>query len=228
MKIEDLATQVVALREECKLQILAIRKLYKTALRARELPIEFQPKIKNILENQRSMLDYIAHFTVENFGHSGRRSQYPLALDKGLIQESIAKNLAGVVDTDLVDFFAKRQPCVPEYAWLVPLIEETNSFKHRKFVTQVRTEQHRITSTSEGGSVSWVPGSVNFGEGVFIHGNRVDPATQLPVGGNVTKEILVGWNFDGTQTNVLGAILALQEGLTILSEDFITLVSNRT
>ena len=227
MKIEVLATQVGALREECKQQIQVIQKLYETALTARELPVEFQPKIKNILENQRSILDYIAHFTVENFGKSGNRSQYPLAPEIGMLRTSIAKCLPGVVETDLVEFFSKRQPCVLEYAWLVPLIEETNSFKHRKFVAQVRTEQQRITSTSGGGSVSWDPGSVIFGEGVFIHGNRVDPATQLPVGGNVTKEIFVGWNFDGTQTNVLVAILALQEGLTVLSEDFIKLVSNR-
>ncbi len=92
-------------------------------------------------------------------------------------------------------------------------------------MSQVRTEQQRITSTSEGGSVSWDPNSVTFGSGVFIHGNRVDPKTQLPVGGNLTKEILIGWNFEGTETNVLGAIIALQEGLSLLVQDFIVLVS---
>jgi hypothetical protein len=77
-----------------------------------------------------------------------------------------------------------------------------NKNTHVTLIPQKRIETQRIISThTGGGSVSWNPGSVRFGSGVYINGAPVNPSTQMPFSTpetTIRKEIWVDFVFDGS------------------------------
>lgn len=60
-----------------------LRGLYDKSIRDNALPPGIRPKVKSILEHQRSALDYLAHELVRHFGRGGVEELLPDGPDDG-------------------------------------------------------------------------------------------------------------------------------------------------
>lgn len=164
---------------------------YLKCLREEKIPDSLLVEIKDYLSNLRSALDYAWH-KIPNVSDG----YFPIA-------------------NSVADFAGKTSKINSQYSTVLERYQDYNSnswikcfslFRnkntHVTLVPQKRVESQRITSTHNGGgSVSWDPGSVRFGSGVFINGAPVNPFTQMPVSTPdtvVQKEIWVDFVFDGS------------------------------
>jgi hypothetical protein len=215
-----------ALMAETAIQIAEVTALYELALQAGQLDPRLIPRVKNVLENQRSVLDYAAHELVRRFGTPKGKIYFPVAEDAAAFHKQIPQKLPGVLDRrpDIIDFLRGRQP-FSGAPWLRDLVTYVNPMKHSGLIPQTRIETRRHTVTTSSGTASWNPGAVRFGSGVRIGGFPVDPATQAPIGTPVQVTVLVGWNFEGTDRNVLATLRLIQTGLEGLLPDLEFLAS---
>ncbi|MDP1688572.1 MAG: hypothetical protein Q8L47_00340 [bacterium] len=184
-----------------------IEKLYNSSLGKKEIDADLKIKIKNYLENTRSILDYCAHDIADTLGISGDRIYFPI-IEKDKSKDSfsgaIGRNLSGLElkNAALFNYLENIQSYHPEYSWLGDFNDIVNDNKHQDLTPQTKTESHRIKSEhAGGGSVSWNPSAVRFEADVFINGAPVDPTTQMPIQTSatvVTKEIWVDFKFNNT------------------------------
>lgn len=208
---------VDALLAEAADQLDKVRDLYEDSLRAQQVPAELQVKIKNVLENQRSALEYVAHAIVERDGKAGSLAYFPLAASSDKFAAGFDRQMAGVAATrpDIRDAIEASQPYQPGYEWLRQLQYLTNENKHRTLTPQTRTETHRRSAA--GGRVTWNPSAVTFGPGVTIGGQPVDPATQRTV--DTTEIIYVDWLFADLHVSALRTLERIQERLPVLLDE---------
>ena len=171
--------------------ILKIEEEYLKCLKEEKIPDSLLVDIKDYLSNLRSVLDYVWH-KIPNVSDG----YFPIT-------------------NSLADFTGKTSKIDAQYSAVLEKYQDYNSnswircfslFRnkntHFTLVPQKRVESQRVISThTGGGSVSWDPGSVRFGSGVFINGAPVNPSTQMPVSTPdtiVQKEIWVDFVFDGS------------------------------
>jgi len=168
-----------------------IEEEYLKCLEEEKIPDSLLVDIKDYLGNLRSALDYLWH-RIPNVSDG----YFPIA-------------------NSSADFIAKTNKTDSQYSTVLEKYQDYNSsgwircfslFRnkntHVTLIPQKRIETQRIVSTHVGGgSVSWDPGSVRFGSGVFINGAPVNPSTQMPVftpDTIIKKEIWVDFVFDGS------------------------------
>lgn len=198
--VDTLVTQIQS-------QYTEIESLYNASLQEKEIKPELKIKVKNYLENARSILDYCAHDIADAYSITAREIYFPIvAKDKSKtsFDGSVGRNLPGLESKNkkVFDYLESIQPYHADYSWLADFATVTTDNKHSQLTSQIRTETARVTSThSGGGQVSWDPGAVRFGSGVWINSAPVDPATQMPISTPetiVTREIWVDFRFNNT------------------------------
>jgi hypothetical protein len=214
-----------ALLEDADDQLELIREMYEETLREQEVPRKLMTRIKNVVENQRSALEYLAHQLYENHGDGkGEKSYFPVATQPTQFGGLFERMLPGVAANcpNVRDAIEARQPYQEGYEWLQHLVLLTNENKHRRLTPQTRSEERRVrVDTPGGGSVEWGPG-VTFGSGVSIGGVPVDPATQRPVPSptqTVTETTYVDWLFEEPPLSALNTLEGIQKELPQLVED---------
>jgi hypothetical protein len=188
--------------------MVSLKNDYQTSLKAKEVSEELKVDIKNILENLRSCLDYIARDVYDNFisGTPGRL-YFPIRHTPNEFQQAISRNYSGL-DQSAPNVYAIIEQVQPyNDPWLGKFNRLNNDNKHEDLVEQIRTESRRVTvsSKSGGGSVSWGPG-VTFGSGVSVVGVPIDPRTQMPVPNTNTDtkvEIWVDFKFRDNNESVI-------------------------
>lgn len=168
---------------------------YERSLHDRQVREELKVDIKNIFENLRSCLDYIAH---DIFGRHCAGAKEPTRLYFPIRQT--AKEFSATIATDFPGL-ASVSPASHQFIeavqpyndpWLDQFNKLNNHNKHQDLVEQTRTEQRQVTVSRGGGSVSWGPG-VTFGSGVSVVGVPIDPKTQMPVSNNLAKTEVTVW-----------------------------------
>jgi hypothetical protein len=170
-----------------------LKKAYEASLQEKTIREDLKVDIKNIFENLRSCLDYLAHEMVELLCTSKpSRLYFPIRDSKPQFEQMMARDYAGLeaANKTVFDFLESIQPYNDR--WLGDFNELNNSNKHQDLVEQTRTEHRRVTVSAPGGQVSWGPG-VTFGSGVSVMGVPIDPRTQLPVPNNSVKTEIVLW-----------------------------------
>lgn len=195
------------LLEQLDSEYSVIEKLYAGSLKEKELRPELRIKIKNYLENARSVLDYCAHDIAEKLQIESRKIYFPI-LDRKANEKSfegiIGANLPGLKskNIDVYNYLKSIQPIHQEYFWLADFAEINIDSKHYQLTPQIKSETERIVSERRNGGsyVSWNPSCVRFGPGVFINGAPVNPFTQMPESTpdtTIRKEIWVDFQFNG-------------------------------
>lgn len=180
-----------------------IESLVNQSLEDKEIDAGLRVKIKNLLENAKSILDYLAHDIAEQYGLQASKIYFPIVgKDKDVTsyKGAIGRNLPGLEKQKLIfDYIESIQPYNSNYSWLGDFSELSADTKHQQLIPIKRQESKRIISEHQSGSqVSWNPDSVKFGDGVFIHGAKVNPITQLPTllaNTVVRREIWVNFQF---------------------------------
>lgn len=159
----------------------------------------------------RSALDYLAKDIREKHcpnANPNARFYFPILLDASQFQGQMNNWFPGLNSgcTDLWSYLESIQPCNLGAEWLGKFNRVNNENKHDSLVEQTRIETQRVNVSFGGGSVSWDPGAVQFGAGVYIGGVPVDIRTQMPTphpSQKVEKVAWVDFRFDGIDESVI-------------------------
>nr|WP_319554572.1 hypothetical protein [uncultured Vibrio sp.] len=188
-----------ALLNKAKKDFVVLQKAYEESLAQQVISAELKVDVKNIFENLRSCLDYIAHdiHSACIGGQKPKRLYFPIRQSKVEFDQAIAKDFSGLELShkgvyDLIENIQSYND-----SWLGKFNKLNNNNKHQDLEEQTRTESKRVTVSSpkRGGSVSWGEG-VSFGSGVSVMGAAIDPSTQLPeADSNVMTEITIWVDF---------------------------------
>jgi hypothetical protein len=223
-------SEVDALIDLAGEQIVAVRAVYEETLAEKQVSAKLRAQIKNVVENQRSALEYIARAIVDQHGKAGAKAYYPITRHPKDFPATFGHTLPGVSDSTIRDAIEARQPYQAGYEWLGHLATLTNTNKHERLTPQKRDETRRVRVDTGAGSVEYVPyqegkGGVTFGPGVFMGGVPVDPGTQRPVPSptqTVTETVYVDWLFEDPHVSVLATLERIQSSLPALIDDVLT------
>jgi hypothetical protein len=193
-----------------------IEREYFKCLKEENIPDSLLVDIKDYLGNLRSALDYIWHKI-----SSVSDGYFPIANSEADFLAKTQKN-----NSQYSEILQKYQD-YDQNSWIRYFSLFRNKNTHVTLIPQKRIETQRVISTHVGkGSVSWDPGSVRFGSGVFINGAPVNLATQMPIPTpetSVKKEIWVDFVFDGSSVSSdfpagVSALPFLKESLKNVSQ----------
>ena len=212
-----------ALLEESGEQLERVRELYEKSLRDKDVPSGLRVRIKNVVENQRSALEYLANAIYERHGDGkGKNSYYPVANAPSEFPGLFERYLPGVAANcpDAREAIQARQPYVPGFEWLRHLVLLTNENKHRRLTPQTRSEQ-RTTRFESGGAV------IELGEGASI---QLGAGADISLGGQSIRQIrptqvtYVDWLFEDPQLSALGTLEQIHESLPRLVDDVVAVL----
>lgn len=191
------------LLDRANAQMQEIEGIYQSTLNAQQ-PATLPVMIKNVVENYRSALDYLAVRITGAHGKPGGMVYYPLAPESAAFDGVMDSKMPGVraARPDIAAVIAKYQPY--NTTWVRPLNQLARENKHNSLSPQERRETVRKEVGGPRDGVSWDPSSVKFGEGVYINGERVDPRSQQ-TRSTVTIRY-VDWLFSDLGRSVLGTL----------------------
>jgi hypothetical protein len=114
-------------------QLEEVIRLHDQALGTGEIPGRMQALIKNVVENQRSVLDYTAQAIANRYGCQGK-TYWMAAKSPQLFGKVFDKNLPGVrmSEPKIAQAFERHQPYQPDHAWVLQLFELTRENKHHR------------------------------------------------------------------------------------------------
>lgn len=190
-----------------KSQYIEIERLYNISLHKKQIDSDLKIKVKNYLENARSILDYCAHDIAKYVGIVANKIYFPIVekeKNKNSFEGSIGRNLPGLEPKNqkIYNYLESIQPYHQNFSWLADFVTVVSDTKHSQLTPQSRNEIQRIVSRhSSGSEASWDPNLVEFGAGTFINGAQVNPFTQMPMQTpetTLTKEIWVDFKFNNT------------------------------
>lgn len=187
---------IEALIKKSKKDQDALKKNYQASLKYKSISDELRIDIKNIFENLRSCLDYIAHdiFDTCDTKREHEKLYFPIRQSKKEFTHAIIKDFPNLQasNPDIYNILESIQPYHND--WLGKFNRLNNNNKHQDLEEQIRTESRQVTVSSpkKGGSVTWGPG-VTFGRGVSVIGVPIDPNTQMPIPNNQVKTEVVIW-----------------------------------
>jgi hypothetical protein len=213
-----------------------IRKGYDTALQDQSL--DLRVPIKNLMENLRSALDYMAHDIYETCCQAAqvaagkpnpRNIYFPYGRTEADFKSGVGSSLPGLsISAPVVyDLIVSVQPFRCSDDWLYSLCSILNEKKHDKLQAQVRSEVETHTVENEFGSVtipvnnanigiSSMPGAVKiFGVPAEITKEGIRTAPSDRISHKRTK--WVAFLFDGTDINVIGLLDRAVAGVTELA-----------
>jgi hypothetical protein len=189
------AASIEALLRKANQDFVGLKTAYESSLHEKHVREDLKVSIKNIFENLRSCLDYLAQDIFETHCATARKPKrlyFPIRATPAEFVSAISKDYPNLQSTAKVvyDTLEAAQPF--HDPWLGQFNKLNNHNKHQDLVEQTRTEARHVTVSRGGGSVSWGPG-VTFGSGVSVMGVPIDPRTQMPVPNTVAKTEVVIW-----------------------------------
>jgi len=217
-----------ALLAHARQDLAKIEGEYQKSLHAKSIEPALRVDIKNLCENLRSVLDYLAqdirskHCTPPK---SGERFYFPILPDGQQFATRMKQWFPGLEagSKDLFNYLGSIQPYHPGYEWLGQLNRVNNENKHGDLIEQTRVETQQVRASMEGGgSVSWNPGAVTFGPGVSIGGFPFDPETQMPVPHpslEVERITWVDFQFAGIGVSALALMKLSVDGVATIARE---------
>ncbi len=173
-----------------------------------------RPRIKSVLEHQRSVLDYlVAHVNARYCKKPPKKPIYPMAWTPDKFNAAFDANMPGVrkAHPPIAEAFARHQPFRADRQWMKWLSRLVNHNKHSKLTQQMQRtdEQYRGASGTTVRGITFVLGS--------------NPPTSDPTGaiegGPWTKETITEWAFVDPPVFVGIALNAIQRGVETAVED---------
>lgn len=216
-----------ALLDEASDQLELLRQIYEETLTHQNPTAKLRVRIKNILENQRSSLDHLAHAIVERDGKTGSKTYYPFARHVNDFPRTFDRTMPGVAASrpDIKKVIKHRQPFRPGYEWLGHLSTLTNENKHERLTPQTRSGRHRAMRAGTGGGHIAAPGAatVVLAEGASITNITGDPVFDF--GGrpvrvhNISEVLYHDWLFTTLNISVMGTLTLIDHKLPLLIDD---------
>lgn len=134
------AQSVLDLAEE---QLREVEQLHDAAKTTGVVRGRMQALIKNVVENQRSPLDYVAQAVADAYCPPGTNPYWPAAKKPSDFTKRIEEELPGLLTSQskIADSFRRHQPYQRDHDWLWHLIDLTRENKHHRLTAQARIEQ---------------------------------------------------------------------------------------
>jgi len=190
------SSSIAALLKNANQDFKAVRIAYDASLHEKHVRDDLRVEIKNIFENLRSCLDYLAQDIFETHCSSSRKPNslyFPIRTTPNDFDQTIAKDFPNLKSTSRIVFDILEEVQPYKNLWLGQFNQLNNHNKHQDLVEQTRIEQPQVTVSRGGGSVSWNPTGVTFGSGVSVMGVSIDPRTQMPAPNNVLRTEVAIW-----------------------------------
>jgi hypothetical protein len=225
---------ILALVQESKKQYEEVTALYDKALRDKSLDIRI--KVKNLMENLRSTLDYTAHDIYESACRPQRQKlnkpdprniYFPYGRNEGDFKSSITNSLPDLEAfcQPIYKLIKDVQPFVSNNPWMCDLCSINNENKHDRLTPQTREEIETYTVEGNQGSVSVIvnnpnvqvtsqPGAVRiFGVSAQFTPEGIKTA---PSNLKHKRTVWVSFVFEGTSINVLALLKIAVPGVEAL------------
>jgi len=209
------ASSIEALLRKSHSTFAELKQAYDASLHEQNVREDLKVDIKNIFENLRSCLDYLARDIFEAhcpLAKSPDRLYFPIRATATEFNQAINRDYPGLQTTSpvvcsiLEDAQPYRDP------WLGQFNRLNNDNKHQDLVEQTRVESRQVTVSRGGGSVSWGPG-VTFHGNVSVMGVPIDPRTQLPIPNKVAQTQVTIWVDFRFKENRMSVIPFIEESL---------------
>jgi len=222
--------EIEALLERAKKQFSVIKREYKINLDQKFISTDLGIKIKNLCENLRSALDYLAHDIREYYcplENKKDRFYFPILPDINQFNRKLLQWYPGLntAAPDLWDYLESIQPFKGKSTiWLSHFNKLNNENKHNTLVPQTKTTREEVNvSLKNGGTVSWDPSGTTFGKyGVSIDGVPVDPLTQKPIphpSQKVEQTIWVDFHFENIPVSALKLLKLSLDGVERITSE---------
>jgi hypothetical protein len=171
MTVQD---DIDALLQDAAEQIAAASQLHQQALDKQSRRRPFKTRVKNVLENQRSVLDYMAQDLTDRFGtQDGGVVYYPLASEAAAFDGEMNAKMPGVAAQRpaIADAIERHQTY--KSVWLKTLSSLVREQKHRQLSPQLvrKIFECMVTEVATGAVAGW--------RGIRFHPGRI----QAPTGG---------------------------------------------
>jgi hypothetical protein len=166
---------IKALLNDAVEQFDVVKELHDAALEDPDARSKFKTRVKNVLENQRSVLDYLAVGITKQFGTPKRGFiYYPLAQSENEFPVLMENKMPGVAaaEPDIAAAVKRHQPYHSRNLWLRELNQLTREQKHNQLSPQLVREgfQCRVTEKKTGAFVQWRGFSFTHGRLEFVAG----------------------------------------------------------
>lgn len=219
--------EIDALLSRARKDLRAVELEYRDSLHKKAISADLRIDIKNLCENLRSALDYLAQDIREEHCPAAKKARFyfPILPDRNQFEARMEEWFPGLrkVAPALWTLLESVQPYQQGYEWLGHFNRVNTENKHGQLVEQTRLETPRVNVTTPGGGqVSWDPRAVRFGSGVFVGGVPVDPRTQLPVPHpsiQVEQIVWVDFVFADLGVSALALSQAALAGVTKIAAD---------
>jgi len=164
-----------------------IKKVYDESLEQREIHPFLRIDIKNVMENLRSALDYMAKDIATNIQAAGKNHYFPFGDNQKNFHNSVDKNLQNLKNKrpDIYCLIENMQPHTCGNSWLPDLCHIVADKKHDSLVQQERTSQKTYSIGLPGkdsiisapaGAIEALPGAISI-NGIPI---TFDTTTGIP------------------------------------------------
>lgn len=221
--------QINALIRKAKEQYSAINNEYESSLAQKSVSEDLSIDIKNLCENLRSALDYLAHDIRETHCSSANKKDkfyFPILPDINLFRKRMINWYPGL-DSSCIDLWNCLESVQPYHGestiWLHYFNRLNNENKHDTLVPQTKSSRERVhVNIHSGGSVDWDPSAVRFNEGVYIGGVPVDPSTQMPIphpSQEVKRITWVDFHFKDIPTSAISLLKLSLDGVERITFD---------
>jgi hypothetical protein len=153
--LEDIA----AILDDAKEQISALQALHDEALDKEAARPRFRARVKSVLEQERSALDYLAVEITKRHGTTNGLIYFPLAQSAHDFPMEMERKMPGVAAATpkVATAIEKRQPYQQGMEWLRDLNQLAREQKHNRLTLQLvrDTIWCRVTEDATGASVEW-------------------------------------------------------------------------
>lgn len=189
--------------------------MYRNTLKKgdEDVPSPLKVRIKNVLDNQRAALEFLASQLFSEYGDgSDAQVYYPVANEPTQFEGIFNKYLPGVAENcpGVRDAIEKRQGYQPGYEWLPHLVRLTNENKHARLTRQNRTLLPVTKFEREGASI------VVHGTAYIEEGPEAPPEQELKRTEHGFQE---DWFFEDPPVLARATLITIQKELPRLVGD---------
>lgn len=232
------------LLEHAKKDLEKIKAEYETSLQSKTISASLQIDVKNLMENLRSALDYVAHDIYESVVKPDRITSgekeikdiyFPYGKDENDFRSSMGRCLPKLdfLSPSIFGILERIQPHKCGNGWLYKFCYILNEKKHDKLSPQ---EKHVVRQTYQVGprggdaAISAPAGSIKAPPGAIRIGNQpviFDPNTGIPIptpGLDVKVTTWVGFRFADTGVEVFPLLQLATKEVEKLANDIYLII----
>lgn len=224
-----------------------VKREYEASIQSESISASLKIDVKNLMENIRSVLDYLAHDIYEKVIQPARASlgkkeirniYFPYGRVENDFRSSLARSLPGLgsLSPDVLARIERIQPYKCGNDWLYDVCSIVNQIKHDQLIPQTREEKRGLKlDFAGGGGITLGPGAVIKGSGRIVSGNSVldlkgkaisgdSPVEDLPKTIKQTVVVWVGFQFADTGVEVLPLLQLAAKEVDNLANDIYLII----